>query len=165
MYYQLVIPIMKTCPCNEHPLTPRVPTIYVLSKNKNKITFFHLKITFFTIVKYFCILHGHICVMLHSARKGPETSFTAMKWAATWENRSSGFPTRSHTNRAVQPQKMARDLKFRFRKQRDCTIRVAKTKSLISFAVTAKLICVFVFAYAKIRFSHVAAQIVSAPCN
>ena len=31
---------------------------------------------------------------------------------------------------------------------------VAKTKALISFAVTAKLICVFVFAYAKSRFSH-----------
>ena len=39
-----------------------------------------------------------------------------------------------------------------FRKQRYCTIQVAKTKALISFAVTAKLICVFVFAYAKIRF-------------
>ena len=36
----------------------------------------------------------------------------------------------------------------------DCTIRVAKTKALIGFAVTAKLICVFVFAYAKSRFSH-----------
>ena len=42
----------------------------------------------------------------------------------------------------------------------DCAIRVAKTKELISFAVTAKLICVFVFAYAKNRFSHVAAHIV-----
>ena len=31
---------------------------------------------------------------------------------------------------------------------------VAQTKALISFAVTAKLICVFVFAYAKSRFSH-----------
>ena len=31
---------------------------------------------------------------------------------------------------------------------------VAKTKALISFAVTAKLICVFVFAYAKRLFSH-----------
>ena len=29
------------------------------------------------------------------------------------KNRSSGFPTRSDTNRAVQPQKMARSLKFR----------------------------------------------------
>ena len=39
-------------------------------------------------------------------------------------------------------------------KKRDCTIYVAKTKALISFAVTAKLICVFIFAYAKSRFSH-----------
>ena len=36
---------------------------------------------------------------------------------------------------------------------------MAKTKALISFAVTAKLICVFVFAYAKSRFSHDAAHI------
>ena len=43
---------------------------------------------------------------------------------------------------------------FGFRKKRDCTIRVGKTKALISFAVTAKLICVFVFAYAKSLFSH-----------
>ena len=32
---------------------------------------------------------------------------------------------------------------------------------LISFAVTAKLICAFVFAYADCRFSHAAAQIIS----
>ena len=44
---------------------------------------------------------------------------------------------------------------FGFRKKRDCTIRVAKTKALNSFA---KLICVFVFAYAKSRFSHNEAQ-------
>ena len=37
-------------------------------------------------------------------------------------------------------------------------IRVAKTKVLISFAVTTKLICVFVFAFAKNRFSHDAAR-------
>ena len=39
----------------------------------------------------------------------------------------------------------------------DCTIfvhAVAKTKALISFAVTTKLICVFDFAYSKRRFSH-----------
>ena len=34
-----------------------------------------------------------------------------------------------------------------------------KTKALIIFAVTAKLICVFVLTYAKSRFSHDAAQI------
>ena len=44
----------------------------------------------------------------------------------------------------------------------DCTIFVAKTKALISFAVTAKLICVFVFAYAKRWFSHDAAQMILA---
>ena len=34
--------------------------------------------------------------------------------AATRENRSSGFPTRSDTNRPVQFQKTSRRLKFRF---------------------------------------------------
>ena len=42
----------------------------------------------------------------------------------------------------------------------ECTIRIAKTKALISCAVTAQLICVFVFAYAKSRFSYDAAHIV-----
>ena len=59
------------------------------------------------------------------------------------------FITWFDTNQAVQLQKMARGLKFRILKKRDCTIYVAKTKALISFAVTAKLIRVFVFAYAK----------------
>ena len=34
----------------------------------------------------------------------------------------------------------------------------------ISFAVTAKLICVFVFAYAKSRFSHDAAHLLMKEC-
>ena len=37
---------------------------------------------------------------------------------------------------------------------KNCTNCVAKTKSQISFAVTAQLICAFVFALAKIRYSH-----------
>ena len=69
------------------------------------------------------------------------------------------FPTRSDRNRAVQPQKMARGLKFQIRKKRDCTIHVAKTKALISSVFIAQLICSFVFAYAKSRFSHDSAQI------
>ena len=36
---------------------------------------------------------------------------------------------------------------------------VAKTKALISFAVTVKLICIFVFAYADCWFSHAAAHL------
>ena len=56
--------------------------------------------------------------------------------------------------RPVHSQKRARILKFR-----NYTIQVAKTKALISFAVTAKLICVFVFAYADCWFSHEAAHL------
>ena len=40
----------------------------------------------------------------------------------------------------------------------DCSIYEAKRKVLISFAVTANLICVFVFAYAKRWFSNDAAH-------
>ena len=47
---------------------------------------------------------------------------------------------------------------FGLRKYRNGTIRVAKTKALISFAVTAKLICAFVFAYADCWFTHAAAH-------
>ena len=42
---------------------------------------------------------------------------------------------------------MVRILKFGFKKKRDCIVRVAKTKAL-----TAKLICAFVFAYANCGF-------------
>ena len=44
---------------------------------------------------------------------------------------------------------------------RGIVFRVVKTKVLISFAVTPKLICAFVFAYAKSRFSHDAAHILN----
>ena len=37
---------------------------------------------------------------------------------------------------------------------------MAKTKVLISWAVTNQLICAFVFAYAKSRFSHGVAHII-----
>ena len=39
---------------------------------------------------------------------------------------------------------------------------MAKTKALISFAVTAKMICVFVFAYSKSRFSDDEAHMMNA---
>ena len=50
---------------------------------------------------------------------------------------------------------------FVSRKKRECSIPVAKTMALISFAVTAKLICVFILAYAKSRYSHNEAHIIS----
>ena len=61
------------------------------------------------------------------------------------------FLTRSDTNQAVQPHKMARGLKFRIQ-EAEGLYYVAKTKALISFMVATKLICIFVFAYAKTCF-------------
>ena len=43
-------------------------------------------------------------------------------------------------------------------------MRIVKTKALISCAVTAQLICIFVFAYAKSRFSHNEAHIALTCC-
>ena len=40
-------------------------------------------------------------------------------------------------------------------------MRVAKSKALISFAVTVKLICAFVFAYADCWFSNEEAHLLS----
>ena len=65
----------------------------------------------------------------------------------------------SDTNQPVQSQKQARSLKFRIKKKKDCTICAAKTKALISFAVTAKLVCAFVFPYANCWFSDAAAHV------
>ena len=84
--------------------------------------------------------------------------FSQYTWAPPWENLSWTFSTKSDKNRAVLPQKIVRGLKFWIRKKRDVTIYVAKTKPLISCTVTAHLICAFVSAYAKIRFSNEAAQ-------
>ena len=51
-------------------------------------------------------------------------------------------------------------------KKRKCTICVAKTKALISFAVTAKLICAFDFPYADwLVFQRGGSYLVSHPCD
>ena len=68
------------------------------------------------------------------------------------EKLSSGIRSRSDTNQAVKPQKIAGGLGI---------IYAAKTKVLISYAVTVQLIFAFVvvFSYAKGTFSHDAAHI------
>ena len=64
------------------------------------------------------------------------------KWVLHARKPVLGFPTRCNTDQYAQPQ----------------TIHVAETKVLISCAVTVQLICVFVFACAKIMFSPDAAH-------
>ena len=55
---------------------------------------------------------GSAHVTLRSEHQG-QIRISDQIWASLWENRSSGFPTRSDTNRAVQPQNMARGWKLR----------------------------------------------------
>ena len=43
--------------------------------------------------------------------------------------------------------------------KKDCSINEAKSKVLISCAVTAQFICIIILAYANSRFSHYAAHI------
>ena len=73
--------------------------------------------------------------------------------------RKPGFPTRSDTNRAVQPQNMSRGLKFRNKEEDGLYYPCSENKGADQLRGYAKLICAFVFAYAKIRFSHNAAHI------
>ena len=73
--------------------------------------------------------------------------------------RTFWFPTWSNTNQAVQLLKMARGLKFWIWKVEDLYYLCSEKKALTSCAVTAKLICVFVFACAKRWLSHGMAQI------
>ena len=75
------------------------------------------------------------------------------RWIVMREKQFFGFPTSSDTNKPICTV-TEKDFEW------NCTIRVAKTKALISCAVTAQLICAFVFAYAKICFSQDAAQII-----
>ena len=71
------------------------------------------------------------------------------------------FPNRSDTNQAVQSQKQARSLKFRIEVEEELYYPSSKPKALISFTVTANLICVFVFAYVDCWFSHEAAHLMA----
>ena len=111
----------------------------VLSKNKKRIKQIQLKIVIFKAIKICSILHRRVIVMILSLVTRKPT---------LW------FPTWSDTNRAVQLQKIDRGLKFRIYKVEGLYSLCSETKALISFAVTAKLICIFVFAYAKCWFSH-----------
>ena len=59
-----------------------------------------------------------------------------------------------------QQQKMARGLKFRIKEVEGMYYLCSEITGADQFRGTAKLICVFVFAYAKSRFSHDAALII-----
>ena len=70
------------------------------------------------------------------------------------------FPNRSDTNRPVQVQKQARSFKFWGYVEEELYYSSKENKGVICFAVTAKRICAFVFAYADCWFSHEAAHMI-----
>ena len=70
------------------------------------------------------------------------------------------FPTRSDTHPAVQAKKIARGWTFWIQKVEKLYYPCSENKkALISFALTAKLICAFVYAFAKCWVSHGATHI------
>ena len=66
---------------------------------------------------------------------------------------TSGFRTGLTQTKLYEHRRWLEAGNFGFKKKRDFTIGVEK-KTLISCAVTAQLICAFVFTYAKMQFSH-----------
>ena len=72
------------------------------------------------------------------------------------EKTNCGFRTGSTQTELYKRRRWIEAGNFRFRKKSNCTICVAKTKALISFAVTAKL-----FRICGLMFSHDAAHIFS----
>ena len=101
---------------------------------------------------YQCLLSDEIlplyylCDEIRDCANGDDERFCYFRYieAVTPENRFSMFPTRPDTNR-YSPGRRVEHLNSGFKTKRDCTILVAKAKALISVAVTAKLICAFIF--------------------
>ena len=91
--------------------------MYVMSKNKKNITIFHLKIVNLYSYKNHSIYE-------------PRCEKTGLQ----------GFRPGPIQTRLCNHRRWLVARNFGFGKKRDCTIYVAKTKALISFAVTAKLI-------------------------
>ena len=84
--------------------------------------------------------------------------------AATRENLSSGFLTSSETNRAVQPQKMARNLNFRFWVVEEMYYLCSENKGadqLCDYCTADLRLC---FHICKKRFSHGVAQLFLKRC-
>ena len=65
------------------------PTIYVLSNNKQNITFFHLKIIIFTAVKYYSILYGRVFVIIGCHSVIPNKLITTLKLTLITSNREN----------------------------------------------------------------------------
>ena len=73
----------------------------------------------------------------------------------------SNLGSDTNPNQTVQPQKMVRGLKFQIHEVEGLCYLCSKNKGADQLCCYRKLICAFVFAYAKSRFSHDAANFLS----
>ena len=104
-------------------------------------------------------LPGLSCSFLRSDLIGIWKKNTSVSFEPQREkNRLRGFRPGLTQTGLYSHRKELESSNFGYKKRRHCTILVAKIKAMISFAVSAKLICAFVFAPAKIRFSRDAAH-------
>ena len=62
-------------------------------------------------------------------------------WASTWQNLSSGFPTKWDSNQLAQLQRLARKLKFAHREPRYDTFQKANNKGADQTARMRRLVC------------------------
>ena len=70
----------------------------------------------------------------------------------TQENQQCGCRTSPTQTELYKDSRWLEAGNFGFRKCRNCTVHEPKTKALVSFTVSVKLILAFVFAYAKCSF-------------
>ena len=69
-----------------------------------------------------------------------------------------GLRPGKNTNQPIESQKIARSFKFRMKEEERLYYPCSENKGVICFAVTVKLICVFVFAYEDCWFPCAEAQ-------
>ena len=82
---------------------------------------------------------------------------TTLKGAASRENLSYGFPTRSYTNQAVQTQKMARGLKLHIKEVEEMLYLCSENKGAEQLCGYCRADLRLCFRICKNRFSHNAA--------
>ena len=106
---------------------------------------------------------GQDCHFNHDIFKGKMASdskiFAKYILSRVIRKPTTWFLSRPDTKRAIQTLKMNRGLKFWIYKVQETSIRVAKTKAIVSSAV-AKLVYAFVI-YMNCWFSHDAAHLLS----
>ena len=169
LFFLIFAPKLKLWILGEAVLTCTHNQCFGAKTRENRYTPAYIPLHTLVLLHRGYTLHGHVFMMkqekprIHKVRQGDTLSLSKTAAGTTMMIKLGDMtdisiePRREKTGlRGFRPgltqtglYKLRKELEawnFGFKKKRNCTIRVAKTKALISFAVTAKLICAFVFA-------------------